>query len=398
MKELAQEETSKNRLLSRIRNGENLSNQEILQEIKVMKSLQHPNLVHLKEIIREIQPPHTMFIIMEYVKLGNIMRIGSTTAENGLAKFVCPLTGGVMGEALASKCFRGVCNGMKYLHANRVAHRDLKMENILLDDKSNVRIADFGVSHIFSENDSLGHVTDTKGTMPYWSPEMCDSESDASYSAYKADVWAAGVCLWIFIYGTMPFWGQEIGELFAKVTAGPPEKPHRVSTELEEMLNAVLDLDPDRRPSFKQCLTKDFIVFHDTNEVTAALDGDSPISPRFSLEVKKEEDGDLDLRDVITGGHVHINRLYAANLKSWVDRAKESAAKKKAEIDNQAHNVVKAAISKFENNKSMKENESDEDDLSDDDNREGQKVEGARIPLDTRVSMTEMPAGCCRQS
>jgi len=295
MKELAPKEKPRNRRLNRFRSsdeGEGLSN-ELLREIAVMKQLQHPNLVQLKEIIREIEPPHTMFIIMEYVKLGNIMRISHTSAspaaDNGSSKYVCPLTNGVMGEALASKCFRGLCSGMAYLHAHRVAHRDLKMENVLIDDKGTVRIADFGVSRVFGADDSVGHVFDTKGTWPYWSPQMCDQDInnvDEPYSAYKADVWAAGVCLWIFIYGTMPFWGQDMTELFLKINEGKAVRPHQVSKELDETLKAVLSMKEETRPEFKHILQNDFITFHNADIYPSDRETENK-SPRFSVQVKR---------------------------------------------------------------------------------------------------------------
>ena len=55
-----------------------------------------------------------------------------------------------------------------------------------------------------------GFVADTQGTWPFWAPEMCDEDTEDEYDAYAADVWATGVCIWIIVFGAMPFWGMKI--------------------------------------------------------------------------------------------------------------------------------------------------------------------------------------------
>ena len=91
------------------------------------------------------------------------------------------LTKNVMGEGLSSKCFRGIVDGMTYLHAHNIAHRDLKPDNILLNSRGIVKIVDFGVSHKFENTSTDMLVSDTQGTNAFFSPEMCDESRDAPY-------------------------------------------------------------------------------------------------------------------------------------------------------------------------------------------------------------------------
>ena len=99
-----------------------------------------------------------------------------------------------------------------------------------------LKLADFGVSKYFGEEDKTsgsGYVSDTQGTWPFWSPEMCDDSFDGGYSAYAADVWAAGVCLWVFVFGTLPFWGPTPDSIFNSIFRDPlPEIPSRKSPQL----------------------------------------------------------------------------------------------------------------------------------------------------------------------
>jgi serine/threonine protein kinase len=353
MKELSSEDRTQSKLLDRIRNAtlNNDSDKSILKEIAIMKSLRHPNLVLLKEIIREVAPPHTMFIIMEYAKFGNCMRTSSAVNDgigNSCPIFICPMTNGPMGEALAARVFRELSSAVKYLHSNRIAHRDLKIENILFDERGTVRVADFGVSHVFKADDSLGHVSDTAGTWAYWAPEMCDENNEEPYSAYKADVWAAGVCLYIFIYGRMPFWGDQLGALFNEIKEANPGRPHRVSDELDAALCKLLDPNPLTRPSFRDVFHLEWVVQHD--EAGAG----SPMSPRpGDLKVKRDTSGEIDLENVITGGYVHINKLYAANLKSWVNRAKVTVGRRNTDLIAATAEVERKSMLKMEAKLSM---------------------------------------------
>jgi serine/threonine protein kinase len=93
-----------------------------------------------------------------------------------------------------------------------------------------VKLADFGVSSVFQgdkrkisislkelgRSTSRGIISKTEGTFPFYSPEMC-SASATGYSAYMADTWAASVCLWIFIFGELPFRHHDVTELFSMI-------------------------------------------------------------------------------------------------------------------------------------------------------------------------------------
>ena len=106
--------------------------------------------------------------------------------------FFVPGTDGVYDERIASVIFRQLLAALVYLERNHIAHRDLKPENVLITKKGVVKLTDFGVSSDFTtastEDERNGMIAYTKGTWPFWSPEMCDEtvEDGTKFSAYTS--------------------------------------------------------------------------------------------------------------------------------------------------------------------------------------------------------------------
>lgn len=177
--------------------------------------------------------------------------------------------------------FRQLLSAMKYLHHNKIAHRDLKPENLLLTAEGNLKLADFGVSEDFSTGEGEeardGMVANTKGSWPFFSPEMVDADDDNKYDAYKADVWAAASCLWVFVFGKLPFWQphdphnpQPIFDLLIAAKTQMPPLPSRTSPELSDVFTRMFT-DATSRPSFADCEHLDWVGTHTTLEIEAAL-------------------------------------------------------------------------------------------------------------------------------
>lgn len=236
----------------------------IAREIAIMKQLSHPNIVHLVACIREESPPYSMFIVVDFCEAGPVMtQVENDNNESGKSepitpppppppslqsqnstekqqaepprnsaalgpRFVSPITETVIGEALCSTLMSQIVSAMEYLHAHGIAHRDLKPDNILCDFDDHIKIIDFGVSHLFDKEgedkrEGSGHwVYDTAGTWLFWSPEMVEGSQStaepAPYDAYKADVWAAGICMWIMLFGSLPYYGELPMDIFQKIS------------------------------------------------------------------------------------------------------------------------------------------------------------------------------------
>lgn len=99
------------------------------------------------------------------------------------------------------KYFRGLISAIEYCHDfAKVMHRDIKPENILIDDKNNIKLADFGVSQLFENGDDT--LSNKAGTKFYFSPELCNEKV---YKGKPVDVWACGVTLYYMVLKKFPF-------------------------------------------------------------------------------------------------------------------------------------------------------------------------------------------------
>lgn len=229
---------------------------------------------------------------------------------------------------------------MKYLHANQIAHRDLKPDNILISLDGQIKITDFGVSNDFANETRLsrkdGFVTDTKGTWPYWAPEMCDDDMH-KYNAFVADVWAAGVCLYIFVFGKLPFWGRSCDEIFEqilKLQTQSLEYPSRRSPEFVEMLDGMLVANPAQRPTFADCEQFAWIQQHSDAVIESRLNSAS------SRTINRDTDC-ISLNTALTPGKVaFFSDNINAKLSAWTRRASLTVNKRKSKSVEKVTNFI----------------------------------------------------------
>jgi serine/threonine protein kinase len=106
-------------------------------------------------------------------------------------------------EKTAKFLFRQIIQGIKYIHSNKIVHRDIKLENILIDLNNNIKICDFGIGKILEKKNQILH--DQCGTPMYMAPEILLSTKEKGYEPFPVDIWSAGIALYIMLSGTLPF-------------------------------------------------------------------------------------------------------------------------------------------------------------------------------------------------
>uniref|UniRef100_A0A668AHX9 non-specific serine/threonine protein kinase n=1 Tax=Myripristis murdjan TaxID=586833 RepID=A0A668AHX9_9TELE len=219
--------------------------QKLFREVRIMKSLNHPNIVQLFEVI---ETEKTLYLIMEYASGGEV--------------FDYLVSHGRMKEKEARAKFRQIVSAVHYCHQKNIVHRDLKAENLLLDADSNVKIADFGFSNEFT----MGSKLDTFcGSPPYAAPELFQGKK---YDGPEVDIWSLGVILYTLVSGSLPFDGQNLKELRERVLRGKYRVPFYMSTDCEGILRRFLVLNPAKRCTLEQIMTDKWMnVGYDGNEL-----------------------------------------------------------------------------------------------------------------------------------
>ncbi|XP_054913275.1 MAP/microtubule affinity-regulating kinase 3a isoform X10 [Poeciliopsis prolifica] len=198
--------------------------QKLFREVRIMKILNHPNIVKLFEVI---ETERTLYLVMEYASGGEV--------------FDYLVAHGRMKEKEARAKFRQIVSAVQYCHQKHIVHRDLKAENLLLDADMNIKIADFGFSNEFT----LGNKLDTFcGSPPYAAPELFQGKK---YDGPEVDVWSLGVILYTLVSGSLPFDGQNLKELRERVLRGKYRIPFYMSTDCENLLKRFLVLNPTKR-------------------------------------------------------------------------------------------------------------------------------------------------------
>ncbi|KAI9144137.1 kinase-like domain-containing protein [Paraphysoderma sedebokerense] len=230
---------------------------KLYREVRIMKLLHHPHIVRLYEVI---ETKSTVFLVMEYSSGGEL--------------YDYLVVHGRMKEKEARAKFRQILSAVSYCHKKKVIHRDLKAENLLLDQNLDIKIADFGFSNHY---DPEGKLDTFCGSPPYAAPELFQGRR---YTGPEVDVWSLGVILYVLTTGCLPFDGKNLQEMRESVCRGKYRIPFYLSDSCEKLLRKFLVRDPTKRGSLEMLIDDPWI-----NEGYA----DSPICTDISLHIDEDE-------------------------------------------------------------------------------------------------------------
>ncbi|XP_013915071.1 PREDICTED: MAP/microtubule affinity-regulating kinase 3 isoform X2 [Thamnophis sirtalis] len=237
--------------------------QKLFREVRIMKILNHPNIVKLFEVI---ETEKTLYLIMEYASGGEV--------------FDYLVAHGRMKEKEARAKFRQIVSAVQYCHQKHIVHRDLKAENLLLDADMNIKIADFGFSNEFT----VGNKLDTFcGSPPYAAPELFQGKK---YDGPEVDVWSLGVILYTLVSGSLPFDGQNLKELRERVLRGKYRIPFYMSTDCENLLKRFLVLNPTKRGTLEQIMKDRWInAGHEDDELKPFVEPELDIADQKRIDI-----------------------------------------------------------------------------------------------------------------
>lgn len=210
MKEKAKEETRELRTV---------------REAHIMMLLRHPHIVQLKNLVA-VGP--YFYILMDYVNGGQLLHYIVKRQK--------------LSEHHARHFSRQIVSALDYMHRNSIVHRDLKIENILIDKAGkNIKIIDFGLSNLFCPERRL---TTYCGSLYFAAPELLRA---APYRGPEIDVWSLGVVIYVMVTGSVPFDDKSMPGLHDKIKRGQVAYPAHLSSECKSLLSRIFVTDPTKR-------------------------------------------------------------------------------------------------------------------------------------------------------
>merc|ERR1712110_615468 len=230
------------------------TNQQIIDyienEVEILKMVsEKPNIIKLVEHFRSTAYYFIVFELMEKGELFQYLTSNkSCLCENETRDFM-------------SQIF----NGLSFLHRNSIIHRDIKLENLLLDNHNQIKITDFGFATILEKGDVL---RDLVGTINYMSPEMLrvnmNPRSNPGYG-FPIDVWACGVIMYTLVAGKQPFYHRKEMQVLRKILEcnySYGVESDSVTDQARDLISGCLNVDQKTRLTIDDCLKHTW--FHET--------------------------------------------------------------------------------------------------------------------------------------
>uniref|UniRef100_A0A6Q2XQ68 Protein kinase domain-containing protein n=1 Tax=Esox lucius TaxID=8010 RepID=A0A6Q2XQ68_ESOLU len=196
----------------KIVNREKLSESVLMKverEIAILKLIEHPHVLKLHDVYENNK---YLYLVLEHVSGGEL--------------FDYLVKKGRLTPKEARKFFRQIISALDFCHSHSICHRDLKPENLLLDEKNNIRIADFGMASL--------------------QVFVC-RECGEKYDGRRADVWSCGVILFALLVGALPFDHDNLRQLLEKVKSGVFHMPHFIPPDCQALLKGMIEVDPEKR-------------------------------------------------------------------------------------------------------------------------------------------------------
>ena len=203
-----------------------------------LRQPQHPHIVRFYEYeaVRSRSGDHTTtYIVMELAEQGQLHDLVAVRER--------------LPEAQARTLFQQLVAGVAYCHRSMVVHRDLKMENVLLDSRGHVKIADFGFSRLWAPGRLQA---ESCGSPQYAAPELLDGRL---YEGPEVDVWSCGVILYAMLCGRLPFDAgtDDISDLRRNIRRGDFRRlPSWVSDDARDLISSMLIVRPQKRATITE--------------------------------------------------------------------------------------------------------------------------------------------------
>ena len=212
--------------------------QKLISEIKIHKSLHHPNIVAFEHYFEDSENVYLLIEICHNQTLNELLKRRKKLTE------------------LEVQCYAvQIIKALKYLHSHRVIHRDLKLGNLFISEKMEIKVGDFGLATKLEFDGERKRTV--CGTPNYIAPEILEGKTGHSY---EVDVWSLGVIMYTLIIGKPPFETNNVKETYKRIKMGNYSFPENavISEPAKDLIQSILVLDPHKRPKLEEILNHDF--------------------------------------------------------------------------------------------------------------------------------------------
>ena len=213
-------------------------------ESQVLTHIMHPNIIKIYNIFSNEK---RLFIILEYCENGDLMK---QILQNG------PITD----QAVFIRIVSMMLQALVYLESQKIAHCDIKPSNFLIDQMGKIKLADFGLTKVLSDDSHLS--MDFTGSLPFLPPEIL---ANKPYNPLKADVWSFGVTLYYLTTRDFPFKATNYNTLRQEITIGNIVFPNKMPAIARTLILRCLDSNPERRCTF--CELKHILDSYAPNQI-----------------------------------------------------------------------------------------------------------------------------------
>lgn len=246
--------------------------QKLMTEIKIHKSLNHPNIVKFEHFFEDSENVYILLELCQNHSLSDLIRRRKRLTEIEVQYYLSQ-----------------IIDSLIYLHGQKVIHRDIKLGNLLLNEKMQIKLADFGLAcKLEFEGERKSTIC---GTPNYIAPEIIAGGSGHSY---EVDVWSLGVLAFTMLVGRPPFETSDVKDTYRRIKSNAYSFPEHVelSYEAKELIIKILVLDPKERPNLHQI--KDFKFFTKNSIPTMIPLSSLAIAPTSNF-VKQFQKTNVDL-------------------------------------------------------------------------------------------------------
>lgn len=266
-----------------IRKGKCADMSGVDREIQALQTAKHPHIVALEEVL---ETEDSVFLVLELCGGGSLSDVVRLYPEER------------MPERTARFYLRQVFDALSFCHELGICHRDVRLDNLLLDNRGTMKITDFGHCKMFPGKGWDFHTTMLVGSIHNLSPEQVAGQV---YSGEKIDIWSCGVAVYSLLVGHPPFMDQDCVKLLEDITTGTFDIPDFVSPEAANLIRCMIRVCPDERVPLSELMEHPWFYSGDSY----GPDMDIYSIPVDAFFLKRP-----DLAEMIMAGTIHEHNLH----------------------------------------------------------------------------------------